>query len=80
MNSHSNFIIPLFKPSEFEVTVAYRIFCFHWCGGNAQSFSGWAKHIENSLPNLRIEIYSVSWKVKNKTYTDIKEICQGISN
>ena len=58
------------RPTTHPVTS--RLFCFHWSGGNVNSFKNWANTVESQQSNT--EIYGVTWRSRNQVYCDVKQV------
>lgn len=60
-----------------EVT---RLFCFHWCGGNGNSFRCWANTLSALIktPNSHIDIFGVTWRSTEKSYERIEDVVKDL--
>jgi surfactin synthase thioesterase subunit len=68
-------IVSLLKTGGGGVT--NKLFCFHWSGGNGNSFRHWATAFRDT-PDTSFELYGVTWRrLKGFFYESIAEIAKG---
>ncbi len=71
---NKNMICPLFKLQTKEKSP--KVVCFHWSGGNANSFKHWIKKFKNE----NIELYSVTWKGGDLTCESVSEVIRLVAD
>ena len=72
----TSMIIPLSRPT--GKACRYRIFCFHWSGGNGYSFRNWGNSFTSSSVDDAVEVYGVTWRSKSRNYESIVEIARDL--